>query len=545
MSLQQMSISGAILIMAVVVIRAVTINKLPKKTFLILWGVALLRLLIPFSIPSMFSIYSLVRQGTASPVMIGGNAAGGNTAALQQTQFELYNENEPLTERMALTENMASAGSLWLAVWYIGIIACAVIFVISYLRCRMEFQTSLPVCNPDVEQWLKEHSLKRPIAIRQSDKITAPLTYGVFHPVILMPKRVDWTDTKQLRYVLTHEYVHICRYDAVTKLIAALALCIHWVNPMVWIMYCLLNRDIELACDESVVRRFGETSKSAYSLMLISMEARKSGFLPFCSSFSKNAIEERIIAIMKIKKTTLFSLTLACLIVAGTAAAFATSSKLDNSYASAEEKDRALNAVEKAAEAGTYSMVSYVDPQDNKAYYSMDNGKTFEPLTDEEFEQRFPTPDIEWWTYEEYKKWLAGEKKKLQELAGEKGKSASKGEFVWTQEMIDETIAVYEKILEEIKNGLLISKTVNSGTGEMISYDPADIVRGTFESAMTLCVKLSNGEKAVIGPYENADEMADAVKTFCEEEVRKGNLDAKEASEIMDKYVLKKGIRKE
>ena len=142
--------------------------------------------------------------------------------------------------------------------------------------------------------------MKRPILVRQSDRISAPLTYGIFRPVILMPKKMDWKNEKQLQYVLSHEYVHIYRYDTVTKLIATLALCIHWFNPFVWVMYILFNRDIELACDESVIRQFGEKSKSAYSLMLINMEATKSGLLPFCNNFSKNAIEERITAVMKI-----------------------------------------------------------------------------------------------------------------------------------------------------------------------------------------------------------------------------------------------------
>ena len=142
--------------------------------------------------------------------------------------------------------------------------------------------------------------MKRPILVRQSDRISAPLTYGIFRPVILMPKKMDWKNEKQLQYVLSHEYVHICRYDTVTKLVATLALCIHWFNPFVWVMYILFNRDIELACDESVIRQFGEKSKSAYSLMLINMEATKSGLLPFCNNFSKNAIEERITAVMKI-----------------------------------------------------------------------------------------------------------------------------------------------------------------------------------------------------------------------------------------------------
>ena len=97
------------------------------------------------------------------------------------------------------------------------------------------------------------------------------LTYGVFHPVILMPKQTDWKNINQLRYIFSHEYVHIYRFDTIAKLIATYALCIHWFNPLVWVMYILFNRDIELACDESVIRQFGDKSKSAYSLMLISI----------------------------------------------------------------------------------------------------------------------------------------------------------------------------------------------------------------------------------------------------------------------------------
>lgn len=133
--------------------------------------------------------------------------------------------------------------------------------------------------------------------------------------------------------------MHICRFDAITKLIATYALCIHWFNPLVWGMYILLNRDIELACDESVIRQFGEKSKSVYSMMLIHMEAKKSGLSLLCNNFSKNAVEERITAIMNTKRTTGVSLLSSCLIVFITASLFATSvivstdRKTDDPYA--------------------------------------------------------------------------------------------------------------------------------------------------------------------------------------------------------------------
>ena len=107
------------------------------------------------------------------------------------------------------------------------------------------------------------------------------------------------------------------------------------------------------------------------------------------------------------------------------------------------------------------NIISYVDPQDGRTYYSFDDGGSFVPLTEEEFEQRFPTPDVEWWTYEEYAAWLEKEKKELQGMIGERGWTGGRGEFVWTQEIVDETIAVYEEILQDIKNGLQVSRSVN------------------------------------------------------------------------------------
>lgn len=121
------------------------------------------------------------------------------------------------------------------------------------------------------------------------------------------------------------------------------------------------------------------------------------------------------------------------------------------------------------------TLMSYVDPADGRTYYSFDGGKTFEPLTDAEFEALYPTPDIEWWTYDEYKAWLDNEKVQLQEMLGQEGWTSGEGSFVWTQEKIDETIALYEEILADIQNGVMYSKTVDGQDDMMVSYSPADI----------------------------------------------------------------------
>ncbi len=309
MSLLQMSFTGGILILAVIVIRALAINMLPKKAFNALWWISVVRLMIPFSIPSAFSVYSLM----------GSHAPGNGSQAIRVLPIGASGQ------AASMPDSITNAVSTWTVVWAAGVLVCAVFFSLAYWKCRKEFQTSIPVGNDFTENWLSVHQQGRRISIRQSGRFSAPLTYGVLHPVILMPTSTKWENTDSLEYVLAHEYVHIRRFDSIRKLVLIVVLCVHWFNPLVWVMYILANRDIELSCDEAVVRFFGENTKAAYARALISMEETRSGLTPLCSSFSKNAIEERITAIMKIKKTTVFSLVLAGFIVVGTATAFATS----------------------------------------------------------------------------------------------------------------------------------------------------------------------------------------------------------------------------
>ena len=359
MNLLNMSFSGAVLIIVIIIIRAAIINKLSKKTFLVLWGIVLLRLLVPFSIPSTLSVYSLTNLNIAESEFrnivneseIGNivlNAHEDNnvekdflTTDIESDKTDMFHKNEKggkeeLEPRHEITgystnkSNNIPFISICFFVWFIGMLLCTAFFVISYLHCKFKFNTSIPVQNDFAEQWLETHKLRRSISIRQSDRISSPLTYGVLHPVILMPKNTDWKNINQLQYIFLHEYIHICHYDIVIKFISTIALCIHWFNPFVWLMYILFNRDIELACDESVVHRFGEKSKSIYASMLVNMEVKKSGLMPFSNNFSKNAIEERIRAIMKIKKISLFTILISVLLISFVTTVFATSAANKN-----------------------------------------------------------------------------------------------------------------------------------------------------------------------------------------------------------------------
>lgn len=436
MSLLQMSFLGTVIILLIVVLRAVLINRLPKKTFLILWWIALIRLLVPFSIKSVTSIYSLLQSiySDINPV---------RTA--QTTTFLPIHGNMPeiangLSEAMVQrTESISILRVIWLA----GLLLCFGFFAVSYIKCYREFRFSLPVENDILEAWKEKHPLKRSLSIRQTETIAAPLSYGVIRPVILMPKNTEWKNIYQLRYVLEHEYVHIRRLDMLTKLIMIAAVCIHWFNPLVWVMYILFNRDLELSCDETVVRRFGMDIKSVYATALISMEEKKSGLTPLCNSFSKNAIEERIRAIMKIKKTSKFAVIISAVLVICVTGGFATS-------ASSLEK---------------------------KTETAQENGETTVALNEVNIreDESLSSSDVEWWTAEEYAKWLDEEKEVLQSMIGEKAYTGGDGWFVWTQEKVDETIALYEDNLQKIKDGMKLSKSSDDAVGITMAYSPENI----------------------------------------------------------------------
>ena len=337
MSLAQMSFYGAVLTMVVIIVRALAINRLPKRTFIVLWCVVLIRLLIPFEITSVYSVYSVVGDSIEDEFTAVQSAAllhGGEstqmseisdmktpTHASETTGIEVSAQSSGDSESMKMVSR--TKGWVWVLIWESGAILCALLFVIVYVRCRMEFGMSLPIYNDYISQWLTKR--RRSVSVRVSDRIDAPLTYGIIHPVILLPKKTEWEKTEQLEYILWHEYMHIHYGDNVLKLIMVVTLCIHWFNPFVWAVYFLLNRDIELACDESVVRRCGVSNKSTYANMLISMEAKRSGLVPICNNFSQNAIEERVRAIMKIKKISPAAVIFAAGLVVGVTIAFATS----------------------------------------------------------------------------------------------------------------------------------------------------------------------------------------------------------------------------
>ena len=322
-------------------------------------------------------------------------------------------------------------------------------------------------------------------------RISSPLTFGVLRPVILVPKKTDWTDETALRYVLEHEFVHIQRFDVLSKLLLIAAVCVHRFNPLVWVMYVLANRDLELSCDETVLRRFGGDIRAAYARVLIRMEAARGGTAVETGTPLQPDTDYTAAGISSKGRLWYYAGQPVAMIYDDNDSIYMDEEAAGGCYLHVRRDSAgAVSGVDvltkeqfreladqrmNAASDTTYeesTLMSYVDPADGRTYYSFDGGKTFEPLTDAEFEARFPTPDVVWWTYDEYKAWLDNEKVELQSLLGQTG-----GDYTWTQQKIDETIALYESILKDIQNGVLYSKTVDGSDDVMLSMNPADIAQ--------------------------------------------------------------------
>lgn len=305
LSLLEMSAAGGVLVLAVVVVRALAMNRLPKTALAALWAVALARLLLPVRVPFPGSFWAAASALPELPRRTGVLVAGPSAGA-------------------AVAE-AGAAGAPWGALWAAGAAALALLFLSAHLRARWGYMASLPAQSPFVKQWSAQHPLRRPLQVRVSDEILSPLTYGVLRPVILLPRELEEGDAKTVAFVLEHELAHVRRFDALTKWLLAAVLCLHWFNPLVWAMYVLAGRDLELACDEAVVRQYGREARAPYALALVGMAEQHSGFTPLASGFSKNALTERITAIMRARPVTAFGAGAALMLVVGVTVLFATS----------------------------------------------------------------------------------------------------------------------------------------------------------------------------------------------------------------------------
>ena len=310
MTFIEMSFASIILIIGIMIIRAFFLNKLPKITFLILWGVVFIRLALPLSFTTSFSLntfllQSFITDSTSHTAL----SSIGNHLDLTSSPLTISHIELPLLESYTQAQgaNRIEISTFnWLAaIWLIGTTLTLSFFLLNYWKANQKLSCAFPHQKEFLNRWQLEQELKRPIKILISDQIVTPLTLGILKPRIILPADMDLEDQTNLHYILAHEFYHIKRFDSLWKLFAIFILCLHWFNPLVWIAFILANRDLEISCDAWVLKQFGEKIKKTYAHALLSVAEHQNQFIPLHNNFARFAVEERIVSVMKTKKTTL------------------------------------------------------------------------------------------------------------------------------------------------------------------------------------------------------------------------------------------------
>lgn len=297
------SLAASWLVLAVLLLRPL-LKKAPKNISCLLWGLVGLRLILPVRLKSAFSLIPSAMTVSPDIVYAKSPVIDSGISSLNRAINPVISE----TFR-AVPHTSANPLQIWLFIaavlWLCGAAALLLYSLISYLRLKKGVAAAV-VLEDDV---------------RQCAGISSPFVLGLFRPRIYLPTGLSEEDTP---FVLAHERAHIKRRDHWLKFLGFLLLSFYWFNPLLWAAYALLCRDIELACDEAVLRSQGAGIKKAYSAALLhcSVSRRRVAACPV--AFGEAGIKQRIKSVLRYKKPALWSVIAAGSVCAVLALCFLT-----------------------------------------------------------------------------------------------------------------------------------------------------------------------------------------------------------------------------
>ncbi len=317
-----MTLTGSYIILAIILIRQL-LQKAPKIFSYCLWMVAGLRLICPFSFSSVLSIFNFLSvpvQTTSSgnatvngyvPSDIGMMKTPEISTGIEAADT-VINPFLPVPEITDSVNPMQIVTAVASVLWVIGIFVMVIYGVVSLVKVkkRVEFATKLDG------------------NVFECDKVRSPFVFGIFKPKIYLPCGMD---EKQREYVILHEKNHIHRLDHITKLVSFAVLMLHWYNPLVWVGFNLMVRDMEMSCDEKVLRTLGEDEKKSYGLTLVAVGANRRFAAAAPLSFGENVVEKRIVNVLKFKKPKVIAVII-CVVLCIAVGAVCLTNSVNKSY---------------------------------------------------------------------------------------------------------------------------------------------------------------------------------------------------------------------
>jgi len=304
-----MSISASWLVLAVLILRFV-LKKAPKWINVLLWGIVAIRLICPFSFESTLS---LIPSAETIPLNIGMDT----TPTINSGISAINNAVNPIISQSNTPMAGASVNLLQITIgiyeyiWIFGMIALALYTAISYWRLRRKVDTAVRY---------KDN-------IFQSENVSFPFVLGIIKPRIYLPFKMNG---QYLEYVVAHEQAHICRKDHWWKPLGFLLLMIHWFNPLMWLAYVLLCRDIELACDEKVIKELCNEQRGDYTQALVACSVNRRMIAACPLAFGEVSVKERVKSVMNYKKPAFWVIIISVIVCVGVAVCFLTNPKQDS-----------------------------------------------------------------------------------------------------------------------------------------------------------------------------------------------------------------------
>ena len=304
-----MSISASWLVLAVLILRFV-LKKAPKWINVLLWGIVAIRLICPFSFESPLS---LIPSAETIPLNIGMDS----TPTINSGISAINNAVNPIISQSNTPMAGASINPLQITIgiyeyiWIFGMIALALYTAISYWRLHRKVDTAVRY---------KDN-------IFQSENVSSPFVFGIIKPRIYLPFKMNGQD---LEHVVAHEHAHIRRKDHWWKPFGFLLLTIHWFNPLMWMAYVLLCRDIELACDEKVIKELGNEQRGDYTQALVACSVNRRMIAACPLAFGEVSVKERVKYVMNYKKPAFWVIIISVIVCVGVAVCFLTNPKQDS-----------------------------------------------------------------------------------------------------------------------------------------------------------------------------------------------------------------------
>jgi len=347
----KMSVMASITAVIVILLRQLIGIKLPRTFCYAAWAIVLIRLLVPFSIQSDFSLFNIMKSPvTAIDRAIGTDKLsdrstsqdavdvevqdkGNNSDIVKETRgsadentyVKNYdNEVNSNLETNIYTDEVSLFGKkdlifvmacVWMSVFLILLFFC----IYAYLKTLGSFKTAVLFNDNGL---LAESSgklkLKRKVNIYISDRIDTPVVSGIANVRIIIPAFLAGDCySKELEYIIIHELVHIKRYDNITKLLAVLSLCIHWFNPLMWLCFLLYQKDMEMSCDARVLTVYENDIRTDYANSLLNIAVKQNTLLyGVVLAFGESNIKSRIKGIMKFRKNKVWPGIVAALLLA-------------------------------------------------------------------------------------------------------------------------------------------------------------------------------------------------------------------------------------